>query len=224
MKRWALVIGTLLIFLVFSAPGRAEIYRFEDSAGVIHFSNVPTDPRYRLLSREKSSPRRRVPILTVIDRVSREYGVDPALVRAVVKAESNFDPDAVSYLGAQGLMQLMPQTAMIYNVQDPFDPEENITGGVRYLKRLLTLFPQEISLALAAYHAGEKTVFKVGGIPPIVQTQRYVKRVLKFYRQYRGEDRPLFKGIGANGEILYTNRPERYSGMSFEKISLDRIE
>ncbi|HET6370463.1 MAG TPA: transglycosylase SLT domain-containing protein, partial [Nitrospiria bacterium] len=154
MKRLVLVIETVLILLVFWAAGRGEIYRFEDSAGVIHFSNVPTDPRYRPLYQEKRSHRQKTPILSVINRVARQYGVDPALVRAVVKAESNFNPDAVSYMGAQGLMQLMPQTAMSYDVQDPFDPEENITGGVRYLKRLLSLFDQEVSLAVAAYHAG----------------------------------------------------------------------
>jgi soluble lytic murein transglycosylase-like protein len=221
MKRLVLVIETVLFLLVFLASGRGEIYRFEDSAGVIHFSNVPTDPRYRPLSQEKTSRRPRVPILNVINRVARHYGVDPALVRAVVKAESNFNPDAVSYMGAQGLMQLMPRTAVSYDVRDPFDPEENITGGVRYLKRLLTLFNQEVSLAVAAYHAGENNVFKVGGIPPIVETQHYVKRVLKFYRRYGGAEQPLYKGVGANGETLYTNRPERYSGMSFQKINFE---
>lgn len=185
MKRWFMVSLTASIFLAGGSSEASDVYKFIDSAGVIHFSNVPTDSRYRLIPQDRERPYSKASLLTLINKTAQAYEVDPALIRAVVKVESDFNPDAVSYLGAQGLMQLMPQTAINLNVQDPFDPEENVGAGVRYLKYLLDLFRQEVPLALAAYHAGEKRVIKEGGIPPIKTTQHYVKRVLKFYRRYK---------------------------------------
>jgi len=113
---------------------------------------------------------------------STKYEMDWKLVAAVMKAESNLDPFAVSPKGAQGLMQLMPDTARLYRVQDPYDPRENIEAGVKHLKKLLNRFDNKLDLALAAYNSGEKTVDRYRGIPPYPETRQYVKRVLNLYR------------------------------------------
>ncbi len=125
----------------------------------------------------------------LIRRTAHRYRVDPHLVKAVVAAESNFDALAVSAKGAQGLMQLMPQTAREMGVQAPFRPSENIRGGVRYLKALLERYA-DLGEALAAYNAGPVAVDRFGGIPPYPETEAYVKRVLRFYRQYRNAETP----------------------------------
>src|SRR5574341_2024556 len=112
--------------------------------------------------------------------------MDPALVKAIIRAESNFDPFALSRKGAQGLMQLMPRTAGRYAVGNAYDPEANIRGGVRYLRSLHDMFPGQLPLVLAAYNAGENAVLRYDGIPPFPETRDYVARVLGFYGS-RGE-------------------------------------
>jgi soluble lytic murein transglycosylase-like protein len=121
----------------------------------------------------------------LIQRTSKRYELDPALVKAIVRAESNFEKNAISPVGAQGLMQLMPQTALEMGVAAPFNPRENIRGGVRYLKSMIDRYGK-LSLALAAYNAGPSAVDDHGGVPPYPETKAYVKRVLEFYRGYRG--------------------------------------
>jgi hypothetical protein len=116
----------------------------------------------------------------MIDRASARHGVDPKLVRAVIQAESAYRPQAVSRKGAMGLMQLMPDTAQRYGVRNPFDPESNIVAGIRHLRSLLDRF--DLSVALAAYNAGEAAVERFGGIPPFAETQEYVRRVLSLAR------------------------------------------
>jgi soluble lytic murein transglycosylase-like protein len=124
-----------------------------------------------------------------IDTIARRHGVDPLLVRAVIRVESNFDPRAVSPKGAAGLMQLMPETAMRYGVENRFDPTQNVDGGVRYLRDLMAMFDGNLSLALAAYNAGEGAVLKYGRrIPPYPETQQYVVWVRSFYDQFRRTD------------------------------------
>jgi len=125
----------------------------------------------------------------LIRRTARKYRVDPHLVKAVVAAESNFDVLAVSAKGAQGLMQLMPATAREMGVRKPFKPSENIRGGVKYLRTLLDRYAS-ISIAIAAYNAGPVAVDRYGGIPPFPETQAYVKRVLRYYHEYRDELKP----------------------------------
>jgi soluble lytic murein transglycosylase-like protein len=124
----------------------------------------------------------------MIERYASQFHVDPVLVRAVIQVESDFNPNCVSNKGARGLMQLMPETATRYGVKRVHDPEDNIRGGVRYLRDLLDMFPNDLSRALAAYNAGENAVLKYGGVPPYEETTVYVKRALSVYygRPYGG--------------------------------------
>jgi len=117
---------------------------------------------------------------------SRQYQVDCALIKAIIKAESDFDHRAVSKKGAQGLMQLMPDTADAMKVEDPFDPKENIFAGTRYFSLLLKKFKNDKTLALAAYNAGPEEVESRNGVPPFPETKNYVKKVLNYYRTYNG--------------------------------------
>lgn len=162
----------------------------------MHFSNAPADSRYELV---KPRPRfvaysRRAPSNvpdnsgydSLIVREARANHLDPALVKAVIAAESNFSPSAVSRAGAQGLMQLMPETAEGLGVEDPFHVSQNVSGGSRYLREMLDRYG-DVSRALAAYNAGPTAVDRYRGIPPYPETEAYVKRVLAYYRGYRGE-------------------------------------
>ena len=124
----------------------------------------------------------------IINKAADKFNLDSALIKAIIKAESNFNHRAVSPVGAQGLMQLMPQTASLMQVDDSFHPEKNIEGGARYLSYLLKTYRNNLELALAAYNAGEKAVAKYNyNIPPYRETQNYVRRVLSFYKSYRNE-------------------------------------
>lgn len=128
-------------------------------------------------------PPKRVEIDTHIEEVATEHGVAPKLVAAIVAVESQFNPRAVSRRGAEGLMQLMPQTAAYLEVEDPFDPRDNIDGGVRHLKRLMRRFHNNLPLVLAAYNAGERAVERYRGIPPYEETRSYVQRITGMYKK-----------------------------------------
>ncbi len=161
------------------------IYRAVDRNGTIVFTNVPTENRFRKIEPSQVGPRRQVPE-TELERAIRQHAkahrVSPALVRAVIKAESDFDPDAVSRTGAMGLMQLMPKTASHLEVRDPYDPTDNISGGTRYLRYLLDRFKGNVQLALAAYNAGETRVEQYRALPPYQETRDYVAKVMRFYK------------------------------------------
>ncbi|HEU4428605.1 MAG TPA: lytic transglycosylase domain-containing protein [Myxococcota bacterium] len=190
----ALALVLVLGFAAEAARAGGSFYRFVDERGVVHFTNVQWDKRY---TRVKLAPtvigpeafvmrpphRRARTYDPLVVRVGREVGVPPALVKAVIHAESAFDPRAVSHKGAKGLMQLMPATARSLGVSDPFAAEQNIAGGTRYLRELRERFGSW-TFALAAYNAGPDAVTKFGGIPPYRETQKYVRRVLTYYRQY----------------------------------------
>lgn len=184
-------------------PGWAEdIYAYTADDGTVSLSNVPTDTRYTVLietpkqpvaaapvaaaAKRQASPSKKAGYDQLVDEVSRAYGLESALLHAVISVESSYNPKAVSKKGAIGLMQLMPQTAKRYGVIDALDPMQNLSGGAQYLRDLLRMFNNNVSLALAAYNAGEQAVVKYDNrIPPYRETQRYVPRVLDFYRRYQ---------------------------------------
>ena len=173
-------------------PAAADVYQYIDSNGTISLTNVPNDPRYRRLFQHSLVPRTFISageLEPVIARHSRTHRLHPALIRAVIKTESDFDPLAVSRAGAIGLMQLMPQTAVRLDVRDSYNPDENIGGGTKYLRQLLDRFDGNLPLALAAYNAGEHAVERYQGLPPIAETRQYVKKVLRYYRTFLTNDR-----------------------------------
>ena len=182
--KWLLA---LLLLAPVTRPVCADIYRYVDEDGVIHFSNVPNHYRYRLyISDGKMDYQAYFDRYDkIIRQASRKHGVDSSLVKAVIRAESDFDKHAVSRKGAQGLMQLMPETAKELDVADSFDPKENIHAGVRYLKKQLNNFKNDVSLALAAYNAGENAVRRYGHrIPPYKETRTFVDRVLRYWDEF----------------------------------------
>ncbi len=209
-------IGLVLLILSMTfipQTGEAEIYQFIDQYGTLHFTNVPTDRHFQPLLVTRPPALSYSRLKNTIYKTGRQYRVDPHLIRAVIKVESDFDPWAVSPAGAQGLMQLMPETASALSVINPFDPEENIDGGTRYLRYLLTLFQGNTKLAVAAYHAGEKMIQRYGGIPPVQQTQEYVKKVMKTYRSYKDVEQAnekIYRVVTPEGQVIYTNRPITY--------------
>ncbi len=155
-----------------------------------------------------------------IAEASARYAVPARLIRAVIHAESGFDPRAVSRTGAQGLMQLMPETAAILGVSDPFDPRQNIHAGTRHLRAMMARFRSDLPLAIAAYNSGEKAVATYGGIPPYPETREYVARVLRLYGAPIEWERLQGSGIHRvfepDGTIVYTNMPvRRVSAVSF---------
>ena len=186
-----LVLLSTIFFAVSVCQG--DIYKYVDAEGVIHITNVPTETNipYVLVMKEKRIIiELKGPITDyedLIEKASERYRVNPALVKAVIKAESNFNHRAVSPVGARGLMQLMPATAAMLQVDDAFHPENNIDGGVRYLRYLMNLFNGNLPLVLAAYNAGENTVLRYNNrIPPYQETRTYVRRVLDYFDKYNG--------------------------------------
>ena len=171
----------------------ADIYRFVDEEGVVHFSNAQYDQRYELYLREGAKELPAVPVasgwmMEYAERYSRAHNLSPALVKAIIRAESNGDRYAVSRKGAEGMMQLMPFTSKRLKVSDPFDPVQNIEGGVKYIKELLDDFRGNIVHAVAAYNAGPAAVRKYGGIPPYQETRAYVKRVMDYYQKHASKE------------------------------------
>ncbi|MFO1371848.1 MAG: lytic transglycosylase domain-containing protein [Candidatus Competibacteraceae bacterium] len=231
--------------LLLAIPAHADIYAFTDEHGVRHLSNVPSDPRYKLVMRTPAYSRAaaqpsnsfaplnlygpgttllrqrnyyagsmgrigRIPrvndsnrqrFTADINRIAAQYRLEPALMHAVISAESAYNPWAISNKGAMGLMQLMPGTAERFGVNNPYDPIANMHGGARYLRWLLDQF-NDPRLAVAAYNAGEGAVQKYGNqVPPYQETQTYVGRVLNFYNQYRMGS----LNTGASGTSLAMN-------------------
>lgn len=248
------------IFISFQyAPGAsADIFKYVDDCGVIHFSNVPNNYSEKVIGEKgyapakpraaksakafnqasSSGPKARpdrivnytppsslepvggVPYADIINAKSSKYGVDPSLVKSIIKAESNFNPRAVSNKGARGLMQLMPSTGADMGVTDFFDPEQNIEGGVRYFRYLLDNFRGDVELSVAAYNCGQGRVIRNGNcVPNIAETKNYVRKVLKISNNPvtgMSFSRPIYRVELKDGSILFTESPDSGSG----KLSL----
>jgi len=195
--RWWFIGGALMVGQL-AAPVHADIYMYRDTRGLLHFSNAPSEPQYQKYylpdysnwSRSRlgrTDGARRKAFDNIIRDAAQRHQVDTALVKAVIRAESDFVPRAVSPKGALGLMQLMPATARLHNVWRVFEPRENVEGGVTHLRYLLDRYGGNLKLALAAYNAGEKAVDAHGGVPPYPETWEYLSRVLRFRDSYLHE-------------------------------------
>ena len=194
LKATLICAAGLIVLLFLCPPASSEIYRYKDEKGVWHYSNIRSSRHYKLyMSRDSKKEPKTIPARNAskydefIMLASNLFQVDRFLIKAIIRAESDFDHRAVSSKGAQGLMQLMPDTADKMEVKDPFDPKENILGGTRYVSLLLKRFSNNKTLALAAYNAGPKVVESSKGIPPYPETKTFVKRVMNYYQSYNGK-------------------------------------
>jgi len=178
----------LLTFFVIS-PAAADIYLYIDNQGVLHFTNTPTSNRYKVYMRE---PLRRPEVFytvesydDVISEAAKRNGLSSSLLKALIHVESYFNPRAVSKKGAMGLMQIMPENLQLLNINDPFDPWQNIMGGAAYLRAMLERFSGQLPLALAAYNAGPTAVEKYNDILPYPEAQNDVQKVMRFFHLYK---------------------------------------
>ena len=193
----------VLVLAVSARIAQADVYRYVDADGAVLFTNVPPDSRYKVYLKEKRE--KPDPVAQTLASELRYYDeearsrysrhifeaarltrLEPALIHAVISAESGYNPFARSRKGAAGLMQLMPDTAKRYGVKNRLDPAQSIHGGARYLRDLIRLFHNDLQLAVAAYNAGENAVVRYGNrIPPYSETMTYVPRVMSYYKKYR---------------------------------------
>jgi hypothetical protein len=225
MKHAFMILG-FIVFLF--SPSYADIYKYTDEDGIVCYTDTPLSKIANLVMREKTEANQSQPNTTrkisqdstnyhsLVHEKATKYKIDPLLVNAVIKTESNWNEWAISKKGAMGLMQLMPATARELKVSNPFNPEENIEGGVRYLRYLLERFNGDLTLALAAYNAGPTWVEKFGVIPPITETKQYVRKVLSLYNGNTAhplteldseQDKPerVYKVVLKDGTVLFTN-------------------
>jgi hypothetical protein len=221
----------VICFLLLAAAASADIYKYVDEEGVVCYTDAPNGKKPQQVNKdrndgsegkEKPSVKKEAVLQRdysgYVHKAATKYDLEPELIKAVIKTESNGNHKAVSRKGAMGLMQLMPSTANDMNVSNPFNPEENIEGGARYLKHLLERFGGNLTLALAAYNSGPGTVEKYGSVPPILETREYVKKVFTLYngrKSYAFSDvssntpqekhQPIYKIVLDDGTVLFTN-------------------
>jgi len=147
----------------------------------------------------------------LIQDISMKHGVDSSLIHSIIRAESNYNPSAISQKGAVGLMQLMPETAKQYGVRNIFDPKENVEGGVKYIKDLIRLYNAKTDLVLAAYNAGQEAVKKYSGIPPYDETRNYIERVKSSYdKPFIKHRTKIYKFLDESGRVVFTNDRNLY--------------
>lgn len=193
MPKHTLKLAILIALSAFSLLSQAEIYRYEDENGKLHYGDRKLSKKHVQIKHSwkgwhevkyfQSHRKNKVLFTPHVDEASARHGIDAKLIHAVIQTESYYNPVIKSKAGAVGLMQLMPATAERFGVTDRKNPSQNINAGTRYLKILLNMFNNDLSLALAAYNAGEGTVKRYGNkIPPYPETQNYVKKVLKLYK------------------------------------------
>lgn len=188
IKKIFICLGLFIFPLVlFPLAVQADLYKYRDKKGVLHFSDTKRSKRYRLYHRHRTyryySSKKYDHYLTL---ASSHFGVSFPLLKAVIKVESDFNPHAISKKGALGLMQIMPANFKRLKISNPFDPWENIMGGAYYLSQLINRFKGNITLALAAYNAGENAVDRYNDIPPYPETINYVEKVLRYYNHFKG--------------------------------------
>jgi soluble lytic murein transglycosylase len=240
------LVSVLAAVVTLAATGGSALadstFRFQDDAGVVHYTNVPSDPRYGFVRRDPELAQPARPAAAqpggtlgrglrafahVIRDAAQRHGVDARLVEAIVQTESAGNPTAVSPKGARGLMQLMPERAAELGVRDSFDPVQNVDGGVRHMRDLLQRFGGDVTLALAAYNAGEAAVRTHGGVPPYTETREYVRRVRALYD---GATRAIpsavalvtapqriYRAVAEDGTLTFTNVPPR-AGSSARRL------
>jgi soluble lytic murein transglycosylase-like protein len=258
LKKPVYIFLAIFIALLYAPGASADIFKYVDDCGVIHFSNVPNNYSEKVV-REKGcepakpraaksakvfkqasstgstaktnrvvnytqpsscEPLEGIPYADIINAKCSKYGVDPSLVKSIIKAESNFNPRALSNKGARGLMQLMPSTGADMGVRDFYDPEQNIDGGVRYFRFLLDNFGGDVELSVAAYNCGQGRVIRNGNcVPNIAETKNYVKKVMRISNNPvtgASFSRPIYRVELKDGSILFTESPDSGSG----KLSL----
>lgn len=207
---WQLLSCLIFLFLPVALHA-GDIVAYRDEKGRIVYVNVdpmPVSSRTVPVLRQPADPR----INRLLRDAARKHELDPTLVQAVIQVESNYNPKAVSRKGALGLMQLIPATARRYGVSDPFDPQQNIEGGVRHLRDLLDLFEGDLNLALAGYNAGVNAVSKYGDIPPYRETRNYVTKVMSLYHDggstgpaWTGRSARIQRHVDENGVVHFTD-------------------
>lgn len=208
---------------LFATTSSADSFYYKNKGGVMVYTNIqPDSSGYSKMRTPWGKTQSKIPAYDSsykysdgynkhIDLYAKKYSLDPNIIKAIIKIESNFNPKAVSHKGAMGLMQLMPQTALNNGVANPFDPAQNIQGGTRYFKKLMNMFNGNIKLALAGYNAGENAVIKYGyKIPPYNETQNYVEKVLFHYSNLNGNKNGIVTAKN-NSLVVKTNSKKTYS-------------
>jgi soluble lytic murein transglycosylase-like protein len=219
----------LIMGVLACLPARAQLRSFSDERGVIVFTNEgSTSPaKAKAVATSASSPAPSASVTSsspsprpttpqeldqLVQNTAEKHRVDPRLVRAVIATESNWNAGAVSRKGAQGLMQLKPDTAQTLGVADAFDPAQNVDGGVRYLSMMLDRYKGDVHLALAAYNAGPGAVDRSGGVPRIAETRNYVQKVTSAYLGGTGlqpaavvKPVPIYRAVDGVGRVVFTN-------------------
>lgn len=228
----AIIIVSAVLLIICASPAYSDVYKYIDENGVACYTDAPMGKKTVKVLKEQKTFSKQVKADEVagssainrdysgfVRQAAAKYEIEPDLIHAVIKTESNGNHRAVSSKGAMGLMQLMPSTAYDMNVANPFNPEENIEGGTKYLKQLLEKFNGDLTLALAAYNAGPKTVERYGSVPPISETRQYVKKIISLVKgkssyifsnsvkQAAAAPEPvrIYRVVLDDGTVLFTN-------------------